>query len=67
LREEKGDFEGSKTEKGERMFALGGFPPIKIKTPKHHKGATEVVAKNIVVYLQFCCFHRTLTKCTSCH
>jgi hypothetical protein len=31
LREEKGDFEGTKTSIGEQIFALGGFPPIKSK------------------------------------
>jgi len=46
LREEKGDFEGTKTSIGEQMFALGGFPPIKIQPPEQYKAAVEVVAKN---------------------
>ncbi|GAB4130186.1 MAG: DinB family protein [Raineya sp.] len=50
LREEKGDFEGSKTQVGEQMFALGGFPPIKIKPPEQYKAATEVVARSIDEY-----------------
>ena len=50
LREEKGDFEGGKTQVGEQMFALGGFPPIKIKPPEQYKEAIEVVAKSIDEY-----------------
>ena len=50
LREEKGDFEGSKTEIGEKMFTLGGFPPIKIKPPEQYKAAIEVVAKDMETY-----------------
>lgn len=46
LREEKGSFEGTKTEVGEQIFALGGFPPVKIKPPEQYKAATEVVAKS---------------------
>lgn len=50
LREEKGDFEGGKTQVGEQMFALGGFPPIKIKPPEQYKAAIEVVAKSTDKY-----------------
>ncbi|MFN3316956.1 MAG: hypothetical protein ACK40K_09110, partial [Raineya sp.] len=50
LREEKGDFEGEKTEVGKQIFALGGFPPTKVKPPEQYKAAVEVVAKSIEEY-----------------
>lgn len=46
LREEKGDFEGEKSEMGKQIFALGGFPPIKVKPPEQYKAAIEVIAKS---------------------
>jgi hypothetical protein len=50
LREEKGSFEGEKTLQGEQMFALGGFPPIKIKVPEKYKSATELSVQDIDYY-----------------
>jgi len=50
LREEKGSFEGEKTEQGKQIFALGGFPPIKIKPPEKYKAAVELVAKENTYY-----------------
>jgi hypothetical protein len=50
LKEDKGSFDGEKTEQGKQMFAFGGFPPIKIKVPEKYKSASELVAQSIEHY-----------------
>jgi DinB superfamily len=50
LREDKGSFEGEKTEQGKQIFAFGGFPPVKIKVPEKYKPTSEIVSQGLEHY-----------------
>ena len=62
LSKENGAAEGGKNENGEKMFALGSFPPIKIKKPKEF-GNIEPTAQNLENYKEI--FEGLLSKAES--
>jgi hypothetical protein len=62
LNKENGASEGGKNENGQKMFALGSFPPIKIKKPKEF-GNSEPTAQSLNSYKEI--FEGVLSKAES--